>query len=95
MIVGGLSDTPSLPPTKLVDAKLLGERLIELRFSDGLGGTWDATALLKRTGPLLEPLRDPVYFARFFIDAGALCWPNGLELSPDRLHEQVAAMTHA
>ena len=22
-----------------------------------------------------------------FIDAGALCWPNGLELSPARLHE--------
>ena len=81
--------------TKLIEARLLGERLIELRFSDGLGGTWDATALLKRTGPLLKPLRDPVYFARFFIDAGALCWPNGLELSPDRLHEQVAALTHA
>jgi hypothetical protein len=81
--------------TKLVDAKLLGERLIALRISDGLGGTWDATTLLKRTGPLLEPLRDSVYFARFFIDAGALCWPNGLELSPDRLHEQVAALTHA
>lgn len=81
--------------TKLVEAKWLGERLIELRFSDGLGGTWDATALLKRTGPLLELLQDPVYFARFFIDAGALCWPNGLELSPDRLHEQVEAMTHA
>jgi hypothetical protein len=81
--------------TKLVEAKWLGERLIELRFSDGLGGTWDATALLKRTGPLLEPLQDPIYFARFFIDAGALCWPNGLELSPDRLHEQVEAVTHA
>ena len=81
--------------TKLVEAKSLGERLIELRFSDGLDGTWDATTLLKHTGPLLDPLRDPVYFVRFFIDAGALCWPNGLELSPDRLHEQVAALTYA
>ena len=81
--------------TKLIEAKWLGERLIELRFSVGLGGTWDATTLLKRTGALQDPLRDPVYFARFFIDAGALCWPNGLELSPDRLHEQVAALTHA
>lgn len=81
--------------TKLIEAKLLGERLIELRFSDGLGGIWDATTLLQRTGPLLDPLRDPVYFARFFIDAGALCWPNGLELSPDRLHEQVETMTPA
>jgi hypothetical protein len=81
--------------TKLIEAKWLGERLIELRFSVGLGGTWDATTLLKRTGPPLDPLRDPGYLARFFIDAGSLCWPNGLELSPDRLHEQVAALTHA
>ena len=63
---------------------------------------WHAPAFFpQQTGadyslpPLLEPLRDSVYFARFFIDAGALCWPNGLELSPDRLHEQVAALTHA
>jgi hypothetical protein len=30
------------------------------------------------------PLRDDqAFFERFFIDAGALCWPHGLELSPD------------
>ncbi|MGL1833463.1 hypothetical protein ACKVEX_07640 [Rhodocyclaceae bacterium SMB388] len=37
---------------------------------------------------MLETLRDPVYFRRAFIDAGALCWPNGLELSAARVHEQ-------
>jgi len=26
-------------------------------------------------------------FKRFFVDAGALSWPNGLELSPARLYE--------
>jgi len=43
--------------------------------------------LLQRSGPLLVPLHDESYFKRVFIDAGALCWPNGLELSPQRLYE--------
>jgi hypothetical protein len=39
---------------------------------------------------LLDVLREPGYLDRFFIDAGALCWPNGLEISPARLHELCA-----
>jgi hypothetical protein len=73
---------------------LVGRR-IELTFSDGLVGEWDATALLARTGPLLEPLQDQAFFRRFLTDAGALCWPHGLELSPDRLHDQVKTTEHA
>jgi hypothetical protein len=60
---------------------------VALSFSDGKEGIFDGRILLQRSGPLLEPLRDEAYFRRLFIDAGALCWPNGLELSPARLHE--------
>jgi hypothetical protein len=56
---------------------------------------WDAEALLARPGPLLVPLQDQAFFERFFIDAGALCWPHGLELSPDRLREQVQVTVNA
>jgi hypothetical protein len=80
---------------KILRAVHLGGRRIELTFSDGLVGEWDATALLARTGPLLEPLQDQAFFQRFIIDAGALCWPHGLELSPDRLHDQVKTTEHA
>ena len=42
----------------------------------------DAQAYLaERRGILLEPLKEAAYFRRCFVDAGALCWPNGLELS--------------
>ncbi|MFI3122480.1 MAG: DUF2442 domain-containing protein, partial [Methylococcales bacterium] len=34
-----------------------------------------------------EPLRDASYFEHFFLDAGALCWANGLEFSPERIYE--------
>jgi hypothetical protein len=81
--------------TKILRAAHLTGRRIELTFSDGLIGEWDAAPLLARAGPLLEPLQDQAFFEQFFIDAGALCWPHGLELSPDRLHEQVKTAEHA
>lgn len=63
---------------------------LDLEFSDHTHGLFDAqTYLASHQGPLLEALRDPHYFKRAFVDAGAVCWPNGLELSPARLRELV------
>jgi len=72
---------------KLIEARYDRDFQVVLTFSDGKQGVFDARTLLQRKGPLLEPLRDQDYFRRLFIDAGALCWPNGLELSPARLDE--------
>lgn len=73
---------------KVLNAKLAAPFQLEMSFNDRTHGVFDATAYLStRTGPLLDKLRDPAYFARYFIDAGALCWPNGLEISAARLHE--------
>ncbi len=73
---------------KLLEARYLGAERIELMFSGGKRGVFDVRAYRSaRQGSLLEPLRNEAYLKRFFIDAGALCWPNGLELSPARLHE--------
>ncbi len=77
---------------KLIEARYLGNFQIFVSFSDGKEGALDGNALLKKSGSLLEPLRDENYFQRFFIDAGALCWPNGLELSPARLYETCRAL---
>ena len=73
---------------KIIRVQVLNDFQLQLEFSDGSNGWFDGRALLQRTGPLLEALRDPDYFARAFIDAGALCWPNGLELSPARVYEE-------
>jgi len=77
---------------KLIEAQYQGAFQVTLRFSDGKEGVFDGAVLLQRSGPLLEPLRDEGYFKRVFIDAGALCWPNGLELSPARLHESCRSL---
>jgi hypothetical protein len=73
---------------KVLNARLLDALRLELDFSDHTQGVFDAGAYLAtRSGPLLDKLRDPAYFSRVFIDAGALCWPNGLEISPAKIHE--------
>jgi hypothetical protein len=75
---------------KLIEARYLGDFKVHLHFSNDAEGVFDGLALLKRQGSLLEPLRSEAYFRRLFVDAGALCWPNGLELSPARLFETCA-----
>ena len=55
---------------------------VELTFSDGSHGLWSAADIIARRTVLTEPLSDPAYFARAFIEAGALAWPNGLEFAP-------------
>ena len=72
---------------KVLNARLIDAFRLELDFSDHTQGVFDAGAYLAtRSGPLLDKLRDAAYFSRVFIDAGALCWPNGLELSPAQVH---------
>lgn len=81
---------------KILNARVTAPFMLEIDFSDHTQGVFDASAYLSaRSGPLLDALREPGYFERFFIDAGALCWPNGLEISPARLHEVSIVTTSA
>lgn len=65
---------------------------LRLTFSDGSVGIWNAGPLLaSKDTPLTIPLRDRHEFARAFIDNGALAWPNGLELAPWTLHQEMDA----
>ena len=59
---------------------------IKLYFSDNSFGIYDFAYLLKANTVLTKPLEDKTYFNQFFIDFGALCWKNGLELSAESLH---------
>jgi len=73
---------------KILNVQLAAPFVLVIDFSDHTQGVFDANAYLaSRAGPLLDKLRDPTYFHRFFINAGALCWPNGLEISPAKIHE--------
>ncbi len=74
---------------KITKATHLDDFVIELEFSDGTRGEYDLRDTLQRPSPLTESLRDVQEFKKFFLDLGALCWPNGLELSPSAIHQKL------
>ena len=62
---------------------------LQVLFDDGTGGEVDLSARL--FGPVFEPLRDPLMFARVRVDEyGAVCWPNGADLAPDALYRTIS-----
>ena len=74
--------------SRIVLAKPLDGYRLEIEFADGLKGLVPLADRL--FGPVFEPLRDPAIFQKVFVDEfGAVCWPNGADLAPDALREQI------
>lgn len=70
----------------VVRAEYVGEYRIRLAFNDGLESTVDFSPWLD--GPIFEPLKDPAYFRRFFVEGGTVAWPNGADVAPETLYER-------
>ena len=67
---------------KVLKLKPLEDFKLELRFSDGTAGVLDCAPIVAEDGPMVEPLRDPAFFARVFLEFGAPTWPNGYDIAP-------------
>ncbi len=50
-----------------------------------------ASSLMPPVGPMFVPLRNEAFFAHVRVDEelGTVVWPNGADLAPDVLHDQV------
>jgi hypothetical protein len=70
----------------VIRAEYRGEYRIHLTFNDGVENTVDFSQWLD--GPVFEPLKDPAYFQRFFVEGGTVTWPNGADVAPETLYEQ-------
>ncbi len=75
--------------TKVTRIAVVAPFMLSVRFGDGSGGTHDCAGLVIRAGPMILPLRDPAYFARVFLEFGAPTWPNGFDMCPDWLREEM------
>ena len=74
---------------KLISVRPKSSRELLLRFSDGSWGVLDAGRYLDAATEMTRPLEDPAFFSRCFIEAGALAWPNGFDLSAQSLHDRL------
>jgi hypothetical protein len=75
---------------KLIAIEQLQDYRLLLRFSDGSSGAYDFAHFVEADTPMTTPLRDHAFFARHFIELGALAWPNGFDLSAASLHRTLA-----
>ncbi len=73
----------------VTSAEYRGGYMIHLRFADNVEGTVDFEEWL--SGPVFDPLKNQAQFARFFIEAGTITWPNGADIAPETLYERAKA----
>jgi hypothetical protein len=76
---------------KILKIMKLGGCRLHLSFSDGTEGEWDFSHIAAEGGTMVEPLRSQRYFARVFLQLGALTWPNGFDLDSIALHDEMMA----
>jgi hypothetical protein len=75
----------------VVHAEHRGGFRLHIVFNDASENTIDFERWLE--GPMFEPLKDPQYFQRFFIDGGTVVWPNGADIAPETLYEVAGRRT--
>lgn len=74
---------------KLVAVESKEGRRLRLSFSDGAWGVFDFSGYVTAGTEMTRPLEDPIYFNRYFIESGALAWPNGFDLSATSLYRKL------
>ena len=79
------------PMIDVVSVKPVGGFRLRIGFSDGSVGVHDFSSTASRDGEMVRPLKDAAFFARVFVELGALTWPNGFDLDPIALHDRMAA----
>lgn len=81
--------TPAAP-WRVRAVGILPDWQLAVTFNDGLSGIVDVSVLVN--GPdagIFERLRDPDFFAKAFLDCGALTWPNGADIAPDAMYKEI------
>jgi hypothetical protein len=73
----------------VIGLKRLGSYRLGVAFSDGSCGVRDFADIVAREGEMVRPLRSHDYFARVFIEQGALTWPNGYDVDSISLHQEM------
>ena len=75
----------------VVSVKPMGGFRLLIAFSDGLVGVHVFSSTAARDGEMVRPLTDHAFFARVFVEHGALTWPNGFALDSIALHDRMSA----
>ncbi len=70
----------------VTQVQVVGSHSLDLEFDNGVRKRVNLRRELY--GPVFEPLRDPAYFAKVYVDSDSrtVTWPNGADFAPDFLY---------
>ncbi len=71
----------------VVEVKPVGDLELEVRFADGLTGR--VRFLPSHLTGVFAPLKERKFFARAFVDHGAVAWPGDVDLAPDAMYDAI------
>ena len=82
--------TPAAP-WRAAAVTALPNYCLALTFNDGVRGTADLAALVTHPDAgMFAAVRDPAVFQQVGLCYGVVTWPNGADLDPCWLHEEIA-----
>ncbi len=63
---------------------------LAVRFIDGTAGQVQMREMIfDPAAGVFAALRDPAVFAKVAVDEGVVTWPNGLDLAPDAMYDEI------
>lgn len=82
-------DKAEFPLVDVLRLKPMDGYKLWLRFTNGREGVRDFSDVVSQGGPMVQPLKDPAFFARVFVESGVPTWPNGFDLDPINLYMEL------
>lgn len=78
-------------PWRVKALTALSDYRLALTFMDGANGIADCSAIRNSDSPgIYAPLRDQSYFTLVKLELGAPTWPNGADLDPAWLYDNLS-----
>ena len=78
-----------MSPWKITQLNITPPYSLNITFADGTTGTVDMAN--ESFIGMFAPLQNPAYFALATLQNGVVTWPNGLDIAPDAMYEEVLA----
>lgn len=77
-------------PWRVRAISVQSEYRLAVTFVDGSSGIADLSSLVSaKDAGIFAPLADPKVFEQAQVELGVITWPNGADLDPDWLHEEI------
>jgi hypothetical protein len=78
-------------PWRVKALSILPGYRLAVTFQDGTYGVADLSAITKtHECGIYEALKDPAFFEQARLDLGVVTWPNGADLDPSWMHEELS-----